>query len=65
MFHFRGANTKAQRTKGPIGGGMAVTASDQHARHNQPLFRNNDVFDALSPVAKTVKRYVVFYAVCL
>ncbi len=36
-------------------GGMTVTASDKHARRNQPLFRNHYVFDALSPVAKTVK----------
>jgi hypothetical protein len=44
---------------------MTVTASDKHARRNQPLFRNHYVFDALSPVAKTVKGDTVVYAVCL
>ena len=44
---------------------MAVAASDQHTRRNQSLFRNHDVFDALSRVAKAIKGNTVFGAVFL
>ena len=52
MFHFRGADAKAQRPEGSIGCGMAIAACDQHAWRDQAPVRDNDMFNALARVAK-------------
>ena len=56
-------NAEAKRAKSAISGGVTVATCDQHARRNEPLFGNHNMFDALAPVAETVKGDAVFNAI--
>ncbi|MHC3927196.1 hypothetical protein ACMZ4W_02302 [Brevundimonas naejangsanensis] len=47
MFDLGGADAEGQGAEGSVGGGVAVAADDGHARQGQPLFRPDDVNDAL------------------
>ncbi len=42
-----GADAEGERTQGAMRRGMAVAANDRHARLREPLFRADDVDDAL------------------
>lgn len=63
MFDLGCADTKAKRAKRTIGGRMAVSTSDAHTRRNQTLFRTHDMFNAPTPVAQTIKGYIVLDAI--
>ena len=63
MLDLGGADAEAERAERTIGGGVAVSASDQHARRHQPLLRHDDVLDPLPGIAEPVKGDVVLAAV--
>ncbi|MNE23534.1 hypothetical protein D3C80_1167910 [compost metagenome] len=55
MFNFRGTNTKRQRTKRAVRGGMGVAADDSHTRQRDALFWTHYVDDALKRVVQVVQ----------
>ena len=50
MLDLAGTDTKGERAKGAVGGGVRVPADDDHARERQPLLWTDDVDDALADV---------------
>lgn len=63
VFDLGCADTKAKRAKRTIGGRMAVSTSHAHIRRNQTLFRTHDMFNTPTPVAQTIKGYIVLDAI--
>ncbi len=58
-----GADPEGDRPKGPMGGGMAVSAGNGHAGLGEALLGGDDMDDALAPGADVVEANVVVLAV--
>ena len=63
VFNLRGANTKCQRAKGTMGGGVRITAHYCHTRQNQTEFRAHYVHNTLLLVTDRKQFYVVLLTV--
>jgi hypothetical protein len=65
MLDLGRADSETQGAEGTVGRCMAVTACDDHAGLHDPLFRHNDVLNALPRVENAAVFDIELAAICL